>query len=170
MIGRELLGTGDVFMGRLLVGFVLGLFLFAPAGCGPKEDKDKVCREGESFAKACKEYGRCVRSDSKMGGTFCHSINNDDCRASTIACKEMGRCGASGEKSAVDCVVVSEADCENSDGCKINGFCGLKKNSEGKNTCMATKAEHCRKSQKCKDESICHLGEDSCFNVHMGNR
>lgn len=150
-------------MVRALSVVMLGLFLVASTGCGPEEDKDKVCREGESFAKACEQYGRCVRSDSKMGGTFCHAMKDEDCRNSTVACKDMGRCAASGEAGAVDCVVVSEEDCANSQGCKIDGYCGMKKNSEGKNTCMATKKEHCRQSQKCKDESVCQLGEDRCF-------
>ena len=163
MMARESMTEGDMSMIRALGVVALGLLFLGLAGCGPPEDKDKVCREGESFAKACKEYGRCVRSDSKMGGTFCHAIKNEDCKASTIACKQMGKCAASGEKGALDCVVVSEEDCAKSEDCKISGWCGMKKNSEGKNACMATKAEHCRQSQKCKDESVCQLGDDGCY-------
>ncbi len=166
MMPIQSMKVGTVVMVRALSVVLLALCLLGPTGCGGDENKDKVCREGR-HQKACEKFGRCVRGDSTMGGTFCHAAKADDCRASTIACKEQGRCGASDEKEPVDCIVVSEEDCANSDGCKINGFCGLKKDSAGKNICVATKSEHCRKSEQCTKEFKCHLGEDSCYVGHM---
>jgi hypothetical protein len=162
MMASHPITSRDGAMIRVLlsVGFLVVL-VSCVQGCGPKVDKDKVCREGR-YGEACLEYGRCVRSDSTMGGTYCNAFNADDCRTSTIACKEQGRCGKAKKDNPSECVALSEEDCTNSTGCKLKGACGFKDN-----VCQPTKSKHCRESEACTKEFECHYNDGSCYNHTM---
>ena len=72
-------------------------------------------------------------------------------------CKKMGKCTV-GPKRV--CIIASDADCQQSDPCRIEGRCSFKDKR-----CVAGSNEECQASEHCQKAGLCEAVDGACVNL-----